>query len=254
MAFSFDARFASGDGEEEEKDSLSTALTTQVDVKQWWNKFQLESKLGMERTATLINSGKMQTQACPITGVDDEHNRVYKYSFEEEEKEEKDSLSTSLTTNVDVKECELDDAIGVIQSARDCMQGTFSVADIKTEPEAKQTEEQKNSAMAAKFTADAKAHVNTLQDKILEMDSLLEQVKDNRHCVTLLDDMTKLKPRFHRALKGVRLIVVNAEKTSALARLQEDFQQCTRAHEEVRKWALKMGRKGLDGCKRQRKA
>ena len=111
--------------------------------------------------------------------------------------------------------------------------------------------------MAAKFTADAKAHVNTLQDKILEMDSLLEQAKDNRHCVTLVDDMTKLKPLFHKALKGVRLIVVNAEKKpdiTALAKLQEDVQQCTRDFEDVRKWALKMGLKGLGGGKRQRKA
>ena len=238
--------------------SHNYAITTKkATKKQWWNKFQLESKLGVERTATLINSGKMQTQACPITGVDDEHNRLYKYSFEEEEEAEKDSLSTALTTNADVKESELDDAIGVMQSARDCMQGTFSVANIKTEPEAQQTEEQKNSAMAAKFTADAKAHVNTLQDKILEMDSLLEQAKDNRHCVTLVDDMTKLKPLFHKALKGVRLIVVNAEKKpdiTALAKLQEDVQQCTRDYEDVRKWALKMGLKGLGGGKRQRKA
>ena len=29
-----------------------------------------------------------------------------------------------------------------------------------------------------------KKNVNTLQCKILEMDSLLEQAKDNRHCVT----------------------------------------------------------------------
>ena len=79
----------------------------------------------------VINSGKVQTQACPITGVDDEQNILYKYSLQEEE-EEKDSLSTSLTTNADVKESELDDAIGVMQSARVCMQGTSSVADIKT--------------------------------------------------------------------------------------------------------------------------
>ena len=213
------------------------------------------------RTATLINSGKMLTQACPITGVDDEHNRLYKdsilykYSFKEEEEEERDSLSTSLTTNADVKEGELDDAIGVMQSARDCMQGTIGVADTKTEPEAKQTEEQKNSAMAAKFTADAKAHVDTLQDKILQMDSLLQQAKDDRRCVTLLDDMTKLKPRFHRTLKGVRLIVDNAEKTpdsTALAKLQEDCQQCTKDFEEVRKWALKMGRPSAGASARGR--
>ena len=92
--------------------------------------------------------------------------------------------------------------------------------------------------MAAKFTADAKAHVNTLQDKILEMDSFLEQAKDNRHCVTLVDDITKLNPRFHKALKGVRLVVVNAEKPldiTALAKLQEDVQQCMRDYEDVRK-------------------
>ena len=124
--------------------SHNYAITTKkATKKQWWNKVQLESKLGVERTATLINSGKMQTQACPITGVDDEHNRLYKHSFEEEKEEEKDSLSTALTTNADIKESELDDAIGVMQSARDCMQGTFSVANIKTEPEAQQTERER---------------------------------------------------------------------------------------------------------------
>ena len=112
------------------------------------------------------------------------------------------------------------------------MQGTFSVANIKTELEAQQTEEQKNSAMAAKFTADAKA-----QDKILEMDSFLEQAKDNRHCVTLVDDMTKLKPRCHKALKGVRLIVVNARKRQTSQRWPNCKRMCSNARGTTRMFA-----------------
>lgn len=237
------------------------------DAWEWVSRKMLADRLGEDKAAAQVDSGKLETRPDPLTGKDCELHREYKlYTRKGAHKEQTNdrqqiNIDQELADEKDLKEAaeSMQSAFAsmagssgdITTPARQGTEGTASGVPIKTEPQ-DGAAEPPHFAYKAKLETDMKKETRCLAEKIMTTKEMYAATKTGgKYLAQLHDDLSQLIPcmaKLYASLERAHLDGNTDEAT--IVALSKSLMDRHNEFSELHEWYLRMVPKAAKKAKK----